>query len=117
MLNDDSIYFIYGQGQQGVAIGFVIDQDLVYDVPAWKSFYDLLISADDFIDISEQYPEHVGLTIGIVKLSEIVEIFQTTEYLGSILLSNPLILDMSQYKNGENVVTPAKFINNEFVQV
>jgi hypothetical protein len=117
MLNDDSIYFIYGQGKDGIAIGFVIEEDLVYDIPAWKTFYDLLISSDSMLDVSQEYPEHSGITIAIIKNGERVEIFQTSEYFGSVLLSNPLILDMSQYSNGANVVTPSKFINNEFVQV
>jgi nicotinic acid mononucleotide adenylyltransferase len=116
MLNDDSIYFIYGQGKDGVAIGFIIGEDLVYDIPAWKTFYDLLISADDIIDISIEYPDHDGITVAIMQNNEIIESFQTTEYFGSVLLSNPLIVDMAQYSNGANVVTPSKFINNEFIQ-
>lgn len=117
MLNDDNISFIYGQGKEGTAIGFIIGEDLVYDIPAWKTFYDLLISADNIVDISDQYPEHDGITVSIVKNEEAVESFQTTEYFGSILLSNPLIVDMSEYINGANVVTPSKFINGEFIQV
>jgi hypothetical protein len=31
---------------------------------------------------------------------EVIETWQTTEYVGSILLSEPLILDISQYENG-----------------
>lgn len=116
MLNDDSIYFIWGEDKPGVAIGFVIGKDLVYDLPAWKTFFDMLIEMDDVIDISEQYPEHNGLTVQFMKNNKILEKFQTTEYFGSVLLSNPLIVDLNQYENGDSVITPAKFINNVFVQ-
>ena len=117
MLTDDSIDFIFdNNSHEGVAIGFLMDDDMVYDIAAWKTFYDLLLEADTFKDLSEDYPEWLGITVGFYKGEEYLDSLQTTEYFGSILLSNPTIVDLKLVENGENVVSPAKLVDGRLVQ-
>jgi phage pi2 protein 07 len=116
MLTDESIYFIYGEGTPGVALGFVIDDYLVYDLATWDWVAEIITSSDSVVDVTEEYPELSGLVVEFLKENKSLERLNTSEYFGSVLLSNPLILDMMKYENGENVFYPdAKFIDNKFV--
>lgn len=117
MHNDECIDFVFdNNSHEGVAIGFLMGDDMVYDIAAWKTFYDLLLEADTFKDLSEGYPEWSGITVGFYKGEELLDSLQTTEYFGSILLSNPTIVDLKLVENGENVVSPAKLVDGRLVQ-
>jgi hypothetical protein len=103
MVTDASIDYLYSPEIPGIAVAFVIDGEVLYTAPVWSTFGQTLLDATEFKDISSEYPEHNGMTIQILLNNEIVETWQTTEYVGSILLSNALILDLSQYENGGHV--------------
>ena len=117
MHNDECIDFVFNNNShEGIAIGFLMGDDLVYDIAAWKTFYELLINADTFKDLSEEHPEWDGITVGFYKGDEYLDALQTTEYFGAILLSSPTIVDLNLIENGENVVAPAKLINGRLEQ-
>jgi hypothetical protein len=117
MLTDASIDFEFdNNSHEGIAIGFLMGDDMVYDIAAWKTFYDLLMETDTFTDLSDQYPEWQGITVGFYKGEEHLDSLQTSEYFGSILLSDPTIIDLKMVENGENVVSPAKLIDGRLVQ-
>lgn len=115
MLTDDNIYFVHN-GINGVPLVWVIDEDCLYDLPLTIEHAQIFLDANEVLDISEEYPDHNGITVRMIKDGNILEDFQTTEYFGSILLSNPKVLKLSDYPYGLYVTSPhAKFIDNKFV--
>jgi hypothetical protein len=100
MVTDSSIEYFYSPDILGMPIAFVIDQEVLYTAAILHTFGEILLNATSFKDVSSMYPEHDGITIEILSGEEVVETWKTTEYVGSIILSSPLILDMSKYKNG-----------------
>lgn len=115
MLTDDSIEFVH-RGVNGVALVWVIDQQCLYDLPLSVEHAAIFTDHDQVIDISDQYPDHDGITVRFMKDGTVLEEFQTSEYFGSVLLSDPLVLNLADYPNGMYVWSPnALFVNNEFV--
>lgn len=100
MVTDASVEYFYSPEIPGMPIALVIDGEVLYTAPVWSTFGQILLDATGFRDVSSIYPEHNGITVEILSNEEVVETWQTTEYVGSILLSEPLILDISQYENG-----------------
>jgi hypothetical protein len=116
MLTDESIDFIYSEDVKGIALGFVIDTYLVYDLATWDWVANIITSSDDVVDVTEEYSNLLGLVVEFKRDGIAVERLHTSEYFGSILLSNPLILNMGDYENGSDVMYPnARFIDNKFV--
>lgn len=115
MITDDSIEFTF-TGTRGVALVWVIDEQCLYDIPLSQEHANIFLSANEVIDISAEHPEHDGITVRLLKDGQVLEDFQTTEYFGSILLSEPLVLDLGKYAYGYYVTSPnALFRNGEFV--
>lgn len=100
----------------GEALCWVIDEHVLYDINLSKEHAEIFLSADTVLDISENYPTHNGITVAFYKNNELLLEFQTSEYFGSILLSQPIVVNLLNHKNGRYVISPnAKFINYEFV--
>jgi hypothetical protein len=115
MLTDDNINFIHN-GINGIALVWVIDEDCLYDLPLSVEHANIFLDANEVIDISEEYSDHNGITVRLIKDGNILEDFQTSEYFGSILLSNPQVLKLMDYPYGLYVMSPnAKFIDNSFI--
>jgi hypothetical protein len=115
MLNDSALEFVYS-GQRGVPLVWVIDQQCVYDLPLSVDHAAIFTEATEVVDISENYPEHDGVTVRFIKDGKVLEELQTSEYFGSVLLSSPQVLSLLDYPYGMYVSSPnAMFINNEFV--
>ncbi len=123
MLKDIDIEFVGGAkssdtaGQvQASALVWIIGEDCLYDLPIWKIYEEMFLNNDEVIDISSEYPEHNGITVRFMKDGNIVDELQTSEYFGSILLSNPLVLDLLKYPYGRYVQSPdAKFDGEKFI--
>lgn len=100
----------------GEALCWVIDEDVVYDANI-SSLHSIIFLENDYVDdVSLEYPDHDGITVRFYKNGEKVEDFQTSEYFGSVLLSNPTVVNLLNHKNGRHVIAPhAKFINYEFI--
>jgi len=115
MLTDDAIWFKWS-GTKGVALCWVINGDVLYDYPLSVEHSKIFLEADEVIDISDQHPEHDGITVRFIKNGEILEELKTSEYFGSILLSNPQVIDMDKYPYGKYAVAPdAKFDGEKFI--
>jgi hypothetical protein len=115
MLTDSNIRFVYN-GTPGVALVWVIDGDCIYDLPLSAQNAVIFETADEVLDVSEQYPNHNGITVQFKKDGEVMEEFQTSEYFGSCLLSNPQVLRLSDYPYGKYVESPdARFENGQFI--
>lgn len=120
MLTDKHIEFVPGNdvvnGVKGVPIVWVIDGDCLYDLPIWQEYKDMFFNSDEVVDISAEYPDHNGITVRFIKNGVTVNELQTTEYFGSILLSNPLVLNLGDYPYGRYVMSPnAKFDGEKFI--
>jgi hypothetical protein len=117
MLTDTDITYFRGEGNvDGVALVWVIDEDCLYDIPTYQEHADMFLSSDQVIDISSDYPDHDGLTLRFMKNDTIVNELQTSEYFGSILLSNPLVINLLDYPYGRYVISPdAKFDGEQFI--
>ena len=116
MVTDASIDYIYSPEIPGMPIALVIDGEVLYTAPVWSSFGQILLDATEFRDVSSTYPTHDGITIEILSNEEVVETWQTSEYVGSILLSEALILDLSKYENGGHVEDlKASFDGTKFI--
>jgi len=115
MLTDDDIWFEW-KGINGVPLCWVIDGDVLYDYPLSVEHSKIFLECDEIIDISEQYPDHDGITVRFMKNGEILEELKTSEYFGSILLSNPQVIDMDKYPYGKYAIAPhAKFDGEKFI--
>ena len=112
MLTDESIKYVKTD-IKGTALVWVIDGRCLYDLPLNKQYADIFLNADSVIDISNQHTEHSGITLQFKKENEILEEFQTSEYFGSILLSNPQVLDLSLYPGGNSIISPKSIFDGE----
>jgi hypothetical protein len=107
MLRDWDIQFVHPIAlEDSIALVWVIDGQCLYDLPLHNKHAAMFLDHDEVIDISNEYPDHNGITIRFMKNGQAIEDFQTTEYFGSILLSNPQVIDLSLYPNGRYVASP-----------
>lgn len=115
MLTDRDIIFNY-QGTPGVPLVWIIDGDCLYDLPLSQEHSEIFLNHDEVIDISNEYPDHDGITVRFIKDGNIIEDLQTTEYFGSILLSSPFVVNLFDYPYGRYVESPnAKFDGEKFI--
>jgi hypothetical protein len=115
MITEQDIAYVYN-GIPGTALAIVIDEDSVYDFVLHEEYAQIFLGFDDSVDISDHYPDHNGITVRLLKDGQPLEDFQTSEYLGSILLSNPVFINLNTHNHGLQTMSPhAKFINNEFI--
>lgn len=118
MITDNDLEFTFS-GNPGIALVWVIDGQCLYDLPLHPVDADMFMNYDEILDISNNYPNHDGITVAFYRAGELIDEFQTTEYFGSILLSNPLVLNLANYEGGISVMSPyatfdgEKFINYE----
>lgn len=116
MLKDNDLKFTYDPNIQSEALAWVIDQEVVYDLPLVYEIAKIFLYHDSVEDISSQFPDHDGITVRFIKDGQTLEELQTTELFGSVLLSNPIVVNLDNHKYGAQVVAGhAKFINYEFV--
>jgi hypothetical protein len=111
MINDDDVY-----GTGGDALVWIIDGDCLYDIAVVSEHVSMFTESDNVLDVSEDYPDHDGITVRFVKDGETVEDFQTSEYFGNILLSEPEVKSLLKYPYGKYVISPdATFDGEKFI--
>lgn len=100
----------------GKAITWVIDQECLYDEAIPSDLLPIFEDHDQIIDVSNEYPDHNGITVRFIKNQEELLDFKTSEYFGSILLSNPELVDLSLYPYGRYVMgANATFDGTQFI--
>lgn len=115
MITDADLEFIH-QGNNGVPLVWVIDGQCLYDLPLYPIDADMFMNHDEVIDVSVNYPDHDGITVAFYRDGELIEELQTSEYFGSILLSNPLVLNLLDYPGGMEVMSPySSFDGTQFI--
>jgi hypothetical protein len=114
MLTDNHLIYTRGNdGIDGVALCWIIDGESLYDIPTWQEYVEMFTTSDEVIDISADYPDHNGITVRFIKNGQVVNELQTSEYFGSILLSNPLVVNLFDYPYGRYVVSPHATFDGE----
>ena len=115
MLTDESLEYVKTD-IKGKALVWIIDGQCLYDLPLNIEYAEIFLNTDNVIDVSNNYPEHYGITVQLRKGEEVLEEFKTSEYFGSILLSNPLVLDLGKYPGGNTILSPnAIFDGQKFI--
>lgn len=95
---------------------WVIDGDCLYDETVPYHILPSFLEHDTALDVSEEYPDHNGIAVRFIKNEEILSDFLCSEYFGSILLSEPQILNLHDYPYGQYVYSPhAKFDGEKFI--
>lgn len=112
MIKEEDITFVF-QGTPGIPLVWVIDGQCLYDLPLYPTDADMFMNHDEVLDISDQYPEHDGITLAFYREGVLIEEFQTSEYFGSILLSDPLVINLLDYEGGIAVVSPYATFDGE----
>lgn len=101
---------------QGLPLVFVIDGQCVYDFPATRYGSELFMKNNGIIDISDDYPDYDGITVKIVMDENNFEILQTSEYLGSILLTVNKAICIWDYPYASYVFSPeTRFDGEKFI--
>jgi len=114
LLTDIKIQFTRGNdGINGVPLVWIIDGECLYDIPTWVEHQEMFLSSDSVIDVSQNYPDHDGITVKFIKDGLVVNELQTSEYFGSILLSNPTVINLQDYAYGRYVVSPHATFDGE----
>jgi hypothetical protein len=113
MLTDNDLLFSMQPDKvPGVALVWIIDGQCLYDIPTWERYVDMF-TLSEVVDISEDYPDHDGITVRFIKDGETVDELQTSEYFGSILLSDPLVKRLGDYPYGRYVISPNATFDGE----
>ena len=118
VLTDNHIEYVHSvhENEKGVPIVWVIDGDCLYDIPTYKIYADMFMSINEVLDVSSEYLDHNGMTVRLIRDGEVQYDLKTTEYFGSILLSNPIALNLLDYQYGRYVMSPnAKFDGEKFI--
>lgn len=116
ILNDVDIEYVYNQGVSGIPLVWVIDNQCLYDAPILAEYGEIFLSSDQVLDVSADYPDHGGIVVRFLKNGLEVADFMTTEYFGSILLSEPQVVRLDQYPYGRYVMSPnAQFDGEKFI--
>ncbi len=111
MINEQNIIGSYGD-----ALVWVIDNQCLYDLPILQEYVSIFTESDEVLDVSDEYPDYDGITVRFIKNGEVIEDFQTSEYFGSVLLSEPQVLSLYDYPYGHFVVSPnAEFDGEKFI--
>lgn len=115
MITEKDIEFDLSLGK-GSALVWIIDGECLYDLPLNKKYVDMFLSVTEVEDVSFEYPENDGITVRLISNGKILEDFHTSEYFGSILLSDPIVLNLLDYPYGRYVESPyAKFDGEKFI--
>lgn len=103
------------EGKYGVPLAWVIGEDVLHTLSLQEENADMFLNYSSIEDVTSEYESSSNIYIKFLKNNNEFEILQTSEYFGSILLSNPKVINLFNHKKGWAVRPPAKFINNEFV--
>ena len=107
---------VWDRGHFRTPLVWVIDGECVYDSGVNHNYVDMFKNHDEVEDVSSLYPTTEGITVRFLKNGTKIEDFNTSEYFGSILLSNPTVLDLRDYPYGYWVSSPrARFDGEKFI--
>ena len=110
MINEETVQGI------GIPLVWIIDGDCLYDLAVKTEYVFMFTEFDEVLDVSNEYPDYDEITVRFIKNGEVIEDFQTSEYFGSIILSEPQVLSLFDYPYGHFVESPnAQFDGEKFI--
>ena len=116
MITDQDLIYSYDPENPAHALVWIIDGICLYDIPVEVPYAEIFLNLDEVVDVSDEYPDHDGITVKLIKDGQELETFKTTEYFGSILLSEPLVLKLAEWPFGKYVESPnAEFDGEKFL--
>lgn len=116
MITESDFNFKWSPSNTGEALVWVIDEDALYSNLIPNHLVHMFTESNRVDDVSDEYPDWDGITVRFFLNDIKIDDFQTSEYFGSILLSNPQVLDLSKYPYGRYVNgANAKFVNDSFI--
>jgi hypothetical protein len=111
MLKENNMFFNPSQGSgHGLALGWVVDSVCVHSMILSKEFADIFLTSDTTIDITPVNNLNNKINIRFLKNNEVLEEIEVSEKFGSILLSNPKIINLSFHKFGYLVEDDKEYI-------
>ena len=114
MITDNDIQYVFSRDKlKGAPLTFVIDGECLYDFVVTEEGVNLFTKNKEIVDVSSDYPDHDGATLQIIKENDEIEVYQTNEYFGSILLSDPTVLNVLDYPYGQYVLAPDALFDGE----
>lgn len=116
IVTDNDVEILVALVPTGEPLVWVIDEDCLYDLPVKDEYVDMFLNFNTIHDVSSEYPDHIGIAIRFIKNDSWSYDFLTSEYFGSILLSNPEVINLKDYPYGGYVRSPyAKFDGTKFI--
>lgn len=110
---DSDLEYAGGVANQSLPLVWVIDGQCLYDAPVPNEYSLLFLDGYAVLDISSEYPEWDGIVVQFSK-NNIPEVdLKTTEYFGSILLSNPQVVNLLDFPYGQYVISPDATFDGE----
>lgn len=97
MITDGDFYYFPGQDpdRPPIVIALGLNGKVVLEIPTYLDFYELLISTDEVVGNNEDYSN-----VSLIKDGKRIASMQTSSLLGSLLASNPDILEI--YRPGKD---------------
>jgi hypothetical protein len=116
VVTDNDVEILVAIVPTGEPLVWVIDGDCLYDLPVKDEYVDMFLNFNTIYDVSEEYPDHNGIAVRFIKNDYWSYDFLTSEYFGSVLLSDPEILNLNDYPYGAYVRSPyAQFDGTKFI--
>jgi hypothetical protein len=99
MLNSvDITYSDASEGRVAIAIAIGIGGEVLITLPTYVDFYEFLLENNEVVCVTEDCS-----TVNFVKNEEVIETLVTTALMGSVLASNPDILEIVR-RNPDNSI-------------
>ena len=114
MITEDDLAYVYARDYpNGYRLAFIIGEECAYDTLVNPYGGELFTENKGITDVSEEYPDHDGITVKIIKKDDSFEIFQTSEYFGAVLLSDHFTVNPQDYPYGNHLRSPNATFDGE----
>ena len=102
-------------GTEGAPIALIVEDEVALTMAVDKEFAKLIINASDFTEDLESNESERIYIVSFISDNQTFR-FRCTEMVYAILLSNPIIIEITESYNNYRYVAPGwRFINNEFI--
>ena len=86
--------------QHGIPLAWIIDNSCVHSMALTRNYANIFLNNDKVIDITDSSTPSGKLLIRFFKDNNIIEDLEVSEKFGSILLSNPTVINLMFHKFG-----------------
>jgi hypothetical protein len=116
---NDILYNSSYKPEHGVPLGWIIDNTCVHSLPIQRKYVNIFLNHDSVIEIINNDSLDNSIHLKFLKNNKILEEIEVSEKFGSILLSNPTVINLSFHKFGYLVDLDLEynFVNYEIVPI